>query len=92
MRSFLGDILHEAHHLINGARQEDYSDPRENWRRTVDIFNAITSRDLSVYEGVLFMVAVKLAREAHKHKRDNLVDGCGYLAILNHLHEGREGK
>ena len=33
------------------------------------------------------MIAVKLIRERHKHKRDNLVDLCGYAEILNRLEE-----
>jgi len=90
MHSFLGDVLHEAHHVINGERQEDYGDPIETWQRTVDIFNAITGHNLTREEGMIFMISAKLAREANKHKRDNLRDGCGYFALVSYSYDMRE--
>ena len=33
------------------------------------------------------MMAVKLVRESYKHKRDNLVDLCGYANILNEIED-----
>jgi len=35
----------------------------------------------------LYMVGVKLAREVHRHKRDSLVDGAGYLRTLEKVRE-----
>jgi hypothetical protein len=37
------------------------------------------SKDLGPEDVALFMVAVKLSRECHEPKRDNLVDAAGYL-------------
>jgi hypothetical protein len=37
---------------------------------------------LTVEEAVMFMVFVKLSRERHRHKRDNLVDAAGYVGCL----------
>lgn len=73
-------ILQEAQRLVYGDRGEDYGPPDENFARTVDIFRAMTGHDLTPHEGVLFMVAVKLARIATcPRKRDNYVDGAGYI-------------
>ena len=35
------------------------------------------------------MVLAKLARESFRHKKDNLRDGCGYLALTDELNGGR---
>ena len=56
------EIVNEAYHLITGPRQNDYSHPADDYQRTVNIFNAITGHDLTVEEGILFMVAMKLSR------------------------------
>jgi hypothetical protein len=48
-------------------------------RRTVGTFNALTGHALTVEEGALFMVCVKLSREVNMPKRDNLTDAAGYL-------------
>jgi len=36
---------------------------------------------------VKVLLAVKLSRESHAHKHDNLVDLCGYASILAYLEE-----
>lgn len=82
------EIVREAHELITGARQNSYSHPSEDYRRTASIFNAITGHNLSTEEAILFMVAVKLSRIAHElHANldipDNTRDAIGYLGCLN---------
>lgn len=75
-------VLAEAERLINGDRQVSYSHPHSDYMKTVGAFNALTGHNLSVRDGILFMVCVKLSRQAFKHKRDNIVDACGYLGCL----------
>ena len=53
------------------------------------MFNAATGHSLTPKDGLLFMVCVKLSREMHRHKRDNLVDACGYTRLMSVL-EGDE--
>lgn len=76
-------ILLEADKLINGERQDAYGNVKDNWQRTVNIFELLTGVKLSVTQGLMFMVAVKLAREYHEAKRDNRVDTCGYLELID---------
>ena len=38
----------------------------------------------------LCMVGVKISREVHEHKRDNLVDGAGYLKTVMMVEEEQE--
>ena len=75
-------ILIEAARIRGGERNADYGDAVENFRRITEIANAITGLELTPAQCCKVMIAVKLARELHNHKRDNLVDMCGYADIL----------
>lgn len=86
------EVLLEAHRLITGARQNAYSHPLDDYGRTVEIFKAITGKTLTVEEGILFMVCVKLSRLAHEieskqWKPDNTTDAAGYLGCLHMVRE-----
>lgn len=78
-----GSILEEADRLVSVDRGNDYGHPRDDYGRTVRAFNALTGHDLTPEQGILFMVCVKLSRQQHKQKRDNLVDAAGYLKCLD---------
>ncbi len=80
-------ILSEAERIVNGERQADYSDPVENFKHISAIASAISKEELSPITCAIVMIAVKLARENYKHKRDNLVDLAGYVEILNRIKE-----
>ena len=77
-------ILSEAARLTSGQRQEDYGHPSDDFWRTALMWTAILDgklRDDAEIEAAdvpLCMIAVKLARQSHCHKRDNLVDIAGY--------------
>ena len=87
-----GSILIEADKLVNGERQEMYADPILNIERIADIASAITGRVLSPADCCLVLVATKLAREIHKHTRDNITDCAGYLEIYNRIVEAKDSK
>lgn len=80
-------ILSEAERIVNGERQADYSDPVANFKHIAEIASAISKEELSPTTCAIVMIAVKLARENYKHKRDNLVDLAGYVEILNRIKE-----
>ncbi len=80
-------ILSEAERIVNGDRQVDYSDPVENFKHISAIASSISKENLSPTTCAIVMIAVKLARENYKHKRDNLVDLAGYVEILNRIKE-----
>lgn len=80
-------ILQEAERIVNGDRQADYNDPIENFKRIATIASVLIGNEISPKDCCKVMMAVKLAREANKHKRDNLVDLCGYNHILNLIEE-----
>ena len=71
-------ILQEASRLVHGDRGESYGHPIDDFQRTADLFNTMRGTFLTAEDVALFMICVKLSREANKHKRDNLTDLCGY--------------
>ena len=85
-------ILAEAEEIVNGSRHSDYGDPVESFERIAKTASMIAGRDLSPNECCAVLMAVKLVRESFAHKRDNLVDLCGYAHIMNELNENESEK
>ena len=77
-------ILDEAKRITTTTRHGDYGHPADDFARTARMWSGILANKLRDDEQVtamdvpLCMIAVKLARQAHRHKRDNLVDIAGY--------------
>lgn len=91
------ETLVEAFELITGPRQAAYSHPEKDYGQVVRIFEAMTGVQLTAQQGVLFMVAVKLARLTHnldegRFHRDSLVDAAGYLGCLAMIENRREAR
>ena len=80
-------ILLEADMILNGDRQADYSDPVDSFDRIRKLASMLTGKELTADECCKVLMAVKLVRESFRHKRDNLVDLCGYSEILNRIKE-----
>ena len=78
-------ILTEAEGIVNGARQADYNDPVQNFELIAALSTFMTGKEFTAKDCCMVLMAVKLSREAFKHKRDNLVDLCGYCEILERL-------
>lgn len=78
-------ILQEAHRLTHGDRGADYGHPLDNMGLTADIVSAILSRKLkepiTASEMALVLAGVKLARQIHRPKRDNMTDTAGYAWV-----------
>jgi len=80
----MASILDTAKSITGGARQRDYGHPADDFERAALMWTAIlsqkliTNQQISAEDIPLCMIAVKLARQVHHHKRDNLVDIAGY--------------
>jgi hypothetical protein len=94
-------ILEEAGAHTNGDRQEDYGHPIFDFTCVAEILNALgfrrkvspsseELRPLVAEDHPIIMEAVKLSREFNGHKRDNLVDGCGYWDCLDKVIQKRK--
>ena len=68
---------------MKGDRQADYGDTVANFKHIANIASAIRKKEFTAEDCCVVLMAVKLAREQFKHKRDNLVDLAGlYLKFL----------
>ena len=85
-------ILDEAKAIVDGSRHSDYGDARESFSRVATIASVMTGKELAPEDCCSVLMAVKLVRESFKHKRDNLVDLCGYAHIMNELNENESEK
>ena len=80
-------ILEEALRIRSGERNADYGDAVENFRRIAEITTAISGIPVTPELCCYVHIATKQSRERHNHKRDNLVDLCGYADILNRIND-----
>jgi hypothetical protein len=55
--------------------------------RIAMIWSGILDFTVTPEQVCLCMAGLKLARQAKRHKRDNLVDAAGYLALVERLAE-----
>lgn len=68
------------------TRGEDYGHPREDFSRTAIMWSAILGVPVTAEQIPLCMIALKISREVHKHKADNIDDIMGYAKTLEMLH------
>lgn len=83
-------IFEEAEQIINGERREAYGPVRESFERIAKLWSEIVGTPISALQVCEMMAALKAAREANKHGRDNLVDIIGYLMLQNKLAKEEE--
>lgn len=88
----LGSILDEAKEVITGGRQDDYGKPEDSFALIGELWTSyLTYRSSDFAEHTILvdsadvarmMALLKIARMVcGKDKRDNYVDGAGYLDI-----------
>lgn len=86
----------EAAAMVLGARGAYYDTPLRNLGRTGLIWTGILQTKMipdaiiTAEDVALCMIGVKLAREAFRHKKDNLTDSHGYLMTVEMIREERE--
>lgn len=83
-------ILAEAAEIRGGNRAADYGDAVECFKLIAEIATLLIGVKITPEECCIVQMALKLARERYKHKRDNLVDLCGYADILYLIRESED--
>lgn len=87
-------VLNEAGELIHSDRNVAYGPPMKNFQRIADLWNTILGDQLkepiTTWQVADMSIAIKLARNIEKPKRDNYVDVAGYAACGWECAEGSE--
>lgn len=83
-------ITDEAKCVVFGDRAEAYGHPLPEARLIADLWSAYKGFEFAPEDYPAMMILVKMARERHKHKRDNLVDIAGYAEVLERIHVATE--
>lgn len=84
------DIFAEAQELISGSRHNDYGTAKDNFTDIGRIWGTLMGiPDIKPEMVGLMMAGLKIAREKYKHKKDNIIDGIGYLKLSNDIVEGK---
>ena len=81
--------MQDAHKVINGERQDAYGNPEDCFAQIAALWNWYLSAKgkklVDAADVAMMMVLLKVAREASNHKRDNVVDACGYLGLYGDM-------
>lgn len=90
------NILREADRLTGngGERNDSYDHPYPNFSKIAAAWNVLLGdkleADITPRNVAHMMIAMKLVRDTHKAKRDNLVDIAGYARCAERLEEWEE--
>ena len=88
-------VLKEANNIIYGDREKTYGHPAKNLKAIATMWdfyvNNTNSREINAKDVAAMMMLVKVARFANDPThRDNLVDICGYAALIERCDEPTE--
>jgi hypothetical protein len=87
------NVLKEANAVIYGDREKTYGHPSKNLKTIAVMWNAYLNAkmggdDINAKDVAALMMLVKVARFANDPShRDNLVDICGYAALVERCDE-----
>lgn len=87
------NILKKANEIINERSEEkerEYGPFIDCNKRAAQIASLLCNKEITTLDIYYFQIALKLAREAHSHKEDNLLDAVAYIGALNNYHNGVE--
>ena len=80
------NILKHAHEIVYERSEEksrQYGDFHTCMERTAEIASNMSGKVITPEVAYNVLIALKLAREGHSHKYDNLLDAIAYIASLN---------
>lgn len=82
MKTPIDNILEEANEIVNNRTEDKerrYGSFPECMGRVAALSTILCGKDISVDDAFNILIALKLSRESHSHKRDNMVDLVGYI-------------
>jgi len=73
-------ILLDAHNIVyKDADGHDYGSFDQNMQDACNFAMVMTGSMVTIDMAYAILIGLKLAREKQNHKRDNMVDVCGYM-------------
>lgn len=80
------DILKTANECVNGARQQDYGNPEDNFKQIGKLWSAYTGHEYSPVDVSIMLMLMKVGRmKTGKGTTDTYVDICGYAACAGEI-------
>lgn len=82
----MSTLLERARQILEDRSEEherQYGDFDESIERTAQIATLLGHKEITPDDVYNVLVALKLARESHAHKEDNILDAIVYLAQKN---------
>lgn len=86
----------EAEGIVHGDRQAAYGHPLDNYSRLSTVWTALLddklkpTQTISAEDCTMMLAAMKLVRQMHTPKRDNIVDTHGYLMVHDMIGKERD--
>lgn len=80
------NILEKANEIVNLRTEEKsrmYGDFHESMEKTAELATLMSGVKITVNDCYNVLIALKLSRQAHSHKEDNLLDAVAYIGSLN---------
>ena len=85
-------ILATADEIVNGARNESYGNPEDNFSRIANFWSTYLKTDITAHDVAIMMILLKIARTSTGDgSMDNYVDIAGYAACAGEIYD-REQK
>lgn len=80
------DILKTANECVNGARQQDYGNPEDNFKKIGELWTAYTGHKYTPVDVSIMLLLMKVGRmSTGKGTADTYVDICGYAACAGEI-------
>lgn len=82
-----GQILEEANKIVNGARNEAYGKPEDNFKRIAVYWSSYLDKEVTTHDVAIMMILLKVARtQSGTGSMDNYVDIAGYAACAGEIY------
>lgn len=82
--------IKRAFDIVENRSEEkirQYGDIDQSFERTAQLASILLKREVTAEECYTIMFCLKLSRETHAHKTDNMVDALAYLGALANYKE-----
>ena len=84
-------ILTEANKIVNGARNEAYGSPEDNFKRIAGYWSGYLEKEVTAHDVAIMMMLLKIARTSTgTGSMDNYVDIAGYAACAGEIYNKGE--